>query len=53
MAGDKTLLGVSLAVIAAIGLWGVIDPESIVAVASAHVEQSFQSRGWFLMLPHQ
>jgi len=47
---NKSLLGCSIAVIAIIGLWGVIDPEGIVSIASAIVYQSFKSRGWFVML---
>ncbi len=47
---SNALLGGSVAVIAAIGLWGVLDPEGIVAVASEIVDQYFKSRGWFVML---
>ena len=50
MARSKTLLILSLLTITSIGLWGVIDPEGIVAIASAVVTQYFESRGWFLML---
>ncbi|MEM8852234.1 MAG: BCCT family transporter [Pseudomonadota bacterium] len=50
MASSRTLLAVSLVLIAAIGLWGVIDPEGIVRVASSVVNQYFVSRGWFVML---
>ncbi|MEM9224346.1 MAG: BCCT family transporter [Pseudomonadota bacterium] len=50
MMGSRLLLAASLTVIAAVGLWGVLDSESIVAVASAVVAQYFESRGWFVML---
>lgn len=50
MSGTQLLLGVSLVVIAAIALWGVFDPEGLVALASATVAQYFKSRGWFVML---
>ncbi|MHA7775312.1 BCCT family transporter [Roseibium sp. M-1] len=33
-----------------IGFWGVIDPSSLLAVASTVVDQYFVSRGWFVML---
>jgi glycine betaine transporter len=46
----KLLLTVSLITITIIGVWGVTDPQSIVANASAIVEQYFVSRGWFVML---
>ncbi|WP_328795417.1 BCCT family transporter [Jannaschia marina] len=47
---QKTLLAASLAVIAIVGLWGVLDPEGIVAITSRIVDQYFVSRGWFVML---
>lgn len=50
MTGTRLLLGTSLTVIALIGVWGVIDPQGIVAIASRVVERYFDSRGWFLML---
>ncbi len=48
--GTAGLLVASVAVIAAIGTWGVIDPEGIVAIASQVVDASFRNRGWFIML---
>ncbi|MEM9431576.1 MAG: BCCT family transporter [Pseudomonadota bacterium] len=50
MTRSRTILAASLVVIAAVGIWGIVDPESIVAGASAAVDQYFQSRGWFVML---
>lgn len=47
---NKSLLGCSIVVIAIVGLWGVLDPEGIVSLATAIVDQSFKSRGWFVML---
>jgi glycine betaine transporter len=44
------LLAVSLSVIAAIGVWGVVDPQGIVSTATALVDRYFRSRGWFVML---
>lgn len=48
--GTKALLGCSIVVISAIGLWGVLDPEGLVAIAREIVDQYFKSRGWFVML---
>lgn len=48
--GNRALLVASLAVIAAVGLWGVVAPQSMVSVATAVVDQYFASRGWFVML---
>ncbi|RIA55778.1 BCCT family transporter [Dichotomicrobium thermohalophilum] len=50
MKGAKALLAASLIVIAGVGLWGVVDPEGIVAVADRVVNTYFRSRGWFVML---
>ncbi|MEM9099706.1 MAG: BCCT family transporter [Pseudomonadota bacterium] len=50
MSSNQLLLVVSLVLIAGIGLWGVADPNSMVAVASHTVQQYFTSRGWFVML---
>ncbi|MEL6774395.1 MAG: BCCT family transporter [Pseudomonadota bacterium] len=50
MENNRLLLGVSLLFIAAFGLWGVIDPVSLDAMASTVVSQYFVSRGWFVML---
>jgi glycine betaine transporter len=47
---NHTLLVTELAVVGAVGVWGVVNPEGIVAVASSVVEQYFFSRGWFVML---
>ncbi len=48
--GSNGILPASLILIAAIGLWGIVDPEGVLAVSSLIVEQSFRSRGWFVML---
>ncbi|MEL6267488.1 MAG: BCCT family transporter, partial [Pseudomonadota bacterium] len=50
MSDSKLLMGVSLGIIAIVGVWGVVDPEGIVAFASVVVDQYFNSRGWFVML---
>lgn len=50
MTANRTLLAVSLSVIAAIGVWGVADPQGIVSTATVLVDQYFRSRGWFVML---
>ena len=50
MNSNQALLGISLLIITAIGLWGVIDSQGIVAVASLVVGEFFNSRGWFVML---
>lgn len=50
MQGSKTLLAASLSVCAVIGVWGVIDPASLLAIASSVVDRYFVSRGWFVML---
>jgi glycine betaine transporter len=44
------LLSASLVTISVIGIWGVFDPEGIVASASVVVDQYYDSRGWFVML---
>jgi len=48
--GGTALLVISIAVIAAIGIWGVADPEGLVALATRVVDTYFYSRGWFIML---
>ena len=50
MHGSRSLLGVSLVLIAFIGILGVFDPEGIVYIASIVVDHYFESRGWFVML---
>ncbi|WP_029057784.1 BCCT family transporter [Stappia stellulata] len=50
MSVKPILLIASLAVIAAIGIWGVVDSPGLVAIASWIVDQYFRSRGWFLMV---
>ncbi len=50
MTGNRSLLVASLVVIAAIGIWGVLDPSGIVDFASVLVAEYFRSRGWFVML---
>ncbi|MEM6491329.1 MAG: BCCT family transporter, partial [Pseudomonadota bacterium] len=47
---SKALLGLSLLIIAVIGVWGVVDPQGLGGFASASVNQYFESRGWFVML---
>ncbi|MDW3221629.1 MAG: BCCT family transporter [Paracoccaceae bacterium] len=44
------LLVTSIVTIAAVAIWGVLDPKGIVAGASLIVEQYFVSRGWFVMI---
>lgn len=50
MTRTQALLASSLMCITAIGSWGVIDPQGLVALASRVVDQYFKSRGWFVML---
>ncbi|MEP0234733.1 MAG: BCCT family transporter [Parasphingorhabdus sp.] len=50
MIAARALLVVSLVVIAAIAVWGVVDAPGLVSVASVIVDEYFRSRGWFLML---
>ncbi len=50
MARPNALLICSLAVIAVVGIWGIIDIQGLVAWASGIVQQTFHSRGWFVML---
>ncbi len=50
MPANSILLAVSLIVIAAVGVWGVVDPQGIVSTATVLVNQYFLSRGWFVML---
>lgn len=50
MSTDRTLLATSLAVIVAVGVWGVVDSPGIVSSATVLVDQYFDSRGWFVML---
>ena len=47
---DRILLASSVAVIAAVGIWGIVDPDAMVVTASAMVSELFRSRGWFIML---
>ncbi|MEM8878121.1 MAG: BCCT family transporter [Pseudomonadota bacterium] len=50
MTANRSLLFVSLAIVAGIGLWGVLDPEGMLAISQQTVEESFDGRGWFIML---
>ncbi|KIC43107.1 glycine/betaine ABC transporter [Ruegeria sp. ANG-R] len=50
MKKPNALLMCSLSVIAVIGIWGVIDIQSLVNWANGIVQQTFRSRGWFVML---
>lgn len=50
MQGSRLLLTASLSLCAVIGLWGVADPASLLAIASTIVDRYFVSRGWFVML---
>ncbi|MEM6487071.1 MAG: BCCT family transporter [Pseudomonadota bacterium] len=50
MTRTRLLLVASLITIATVGIWGVVDPDGIVAGAAAIVNQFFVSRGWFVML---
>jgi glycine betaine transporter len=46
----NALLLCSLSVITVIGVWGIVDIDGLVAWANAIVQQTFFSRGWFVML---
>jgi len=46
----KSILIFSLTSILIIGVWGVLDSDGMVALASTVVDQYFRSRGWFVML---
>lgn len=46
----RTLLPASLLVIVTIGVWGIVDPNSMLALSSEVVDRTFHSRGWFVML---
>lgn len=46
----NALLLCSLSVITVIGVWGIADIDGLVTWASAIVQQTFHSRGWFVML---
>ncbi|MEM1315827.1 MAG: BCCT family transporter, partial [Pseudomonadota bacterium] len=48
--GSRALLIASLGTIAGIGIWGVVDPDSLLAAADRAVGDFFRSRGWFVML---
>ena len=50
MGKPNALLVCSLIVIAAIGVWGIVDIGGLVDWASGVVRQTFHSRGWFVML---
>ena len=50
MTRTQTLLGASLTVVSAVGLWSVFDPVSVSDIASDIVDRYFYSRGWFVML---
>jgi len=50
MTRSQLLLATSLATIAAVGVWGIMDSDGLVQLASSIVDRYFQSRGWFVML---
>jgi len=50
MQNSRFLLAASIGLCAVIGVWGVIDPAGLLAIARTIVEQYFTSRGWFVML---
>ncbi len=50
MTRERLLFTVSLVTISVVGLWGVLDPDELVRLASSVVDQYFESRGWFTML---
>lgn len=50
MHSNRLLLGASIGLCAIVGVWGVIDPDSLLAYAEEIVDQYFVSRGWFVML---
>jgi len=47
---NRLLLTCSIGLCAVVGVWGVIDPEGLQAIAREIVDQYFISRGWFVML---
>ena len=47
---SELLFIASLATIASVAVWGLVDAEGLVQLASALVNQYFKSRGWFVML---
>lgn len=50
MQSSRLLLATSLSLCAVIGIWGVVDPAGLLALAKTIVDQYFFSRGWFVML---
>jgi len=50
VSGSRSLLVLSLALIAALGVWGVVDSAGLVTIATALVDRYFESRGWFVMV---
>jgi len=50
MQASRTLLTASLSLCTLIGIWGVVDPAGLLALAKSIVDQYFLSRGWFVML---
>ncbi|MBO9409581.1 BCCT family transporter [Shimia sp. R9_1] len=50
MTRSQLTLATSCTLITAIGAWGVVDPDSLVRLASTVVAKYFESRGWFVML---
>jgi len=47
---SKLILAASLSVVAGIGIWGVVDTEGLLRIATLIVERYFDSRAWFVML---
>lgn len=50
MTRAQLTLATSCTLITAIGIWGLVDPDSLVRLASTVVSAYFESRGWFVML---
>lgn len=50
MTKPNALLVCSLIVIATVGIWGIVDIDGLVDWANGIVQQTFHSRGWFVML---
>jgi glycine betaine transporter len=50
MQASRSLLAASIGLCALVAIWGVVDPDGLLAIAKTVVDQYFRSRGWFVML---